>query len=47
MEEDLDLSLLLARQAVALHDTPQTRGYLLDSLLRHPAAIGTMHTGNE
>jgi WD40 repeat protein/tRNA A-37 threonylcarbamoyl transferase component Bud32 len=43
VEEELDLSLLLARQAVAIDDTPQTRGYLLADLLRAPAAIGIMH----
>jgi WD40 repeat protein/tRNA A-37 threonylcarbamoyl transferase component Bud32 len=43
VEEDLDLSLLLARQAVALADSPQTRGYLLAALRRSPAAIGIMH----
>src|SRR5439155_20720687 len=43
VEEDLDLSLLLARQAVAIADTAQTRGYLLAALRRSPAAIGIMH----
>jgi WD40 repeat protein/serine/threonine protein kinase len=43
VEEDLDLSLLLARQAVAIEDSPQTRGYLLAALRRAPAAIGIMH----
>jgi WD40 repeat protein len=43
VEDDLDLSLLLARQAVAIDDTLQTRGYLLAALLRAPAAIGIMH----
>ncbi len=43
VEEDLDLSLLLARQAVAIDDSPQTHGYLLDTLQRSPAAIGIMH----
>lgn len=43
VEEDLDLSLLLARQAVAIDDSPQTRGYLLATLQRSPAAIGIMH----
>ena len=42
VEEDLDLSLLLARQAVAIDDSPQTRGYLLAALRRRPAAIGIM-----
>ncbi|MDH4176701.1 MAG: hypothetical protein OEV72_03905, partial [Thermoleophilia bacterium] len=43
VEEDLDLSLLLSRQAVAIDDSPQTRGYLLAALQRSPAAIGIMH----
>jgi tRNA A-37 threonylcarbamoyl transferase component Bud32 len=43
VEEDLDLSLLLARQAVAIEDSPQTRGYLLAALRRAPAAMGIMH----
>jgi WD40 repeat protein len=43
IEEDLDLSLLLARQAVAIDDSPQTRGYLLATLQSRPAAIGIMH----
>jgi WD40 repeat protein/tRNA A-37 threonylcarbamoyl transferase component Bud32 len=43
VEDDLDRSLLLARQAVAIDETPQTRGYLLAALRRAPAAIGIMH----
>jgi WD40 repeat protein/tRNA A-37 threonylcarbamoyl transferase component Bud32 len=43
VEEDLDRSLLLARQAVAIDDSPQTRSYLFSELLRSPAAIGIMH----
>jgi WD40 repeat protein len=43
VEEDLDLSLLLARQAVAIDESPLTRGYLLATLRRNPAAIGIMH----
>jgi WD40 repeat protein/tRNA A-37 threonylcarbamoyl transferase component Bud32 len=43
VEEDLDLSLLLARQAVAIDDSPQTRGYLLADLLKAPKAVGIMH----
>ena len=43
VENDLDLSLLLARQAIAIDDTPQTRGSLLAALPRAPAAIGIMH----
>jgi WD40 repeat protein/DNA-binding SARP family transcriptional activator len=38
-EPRLDRSLLLARQGVALDDSLATRGYLLDALLRGPAAI--------
>ena len=47
VEEDLDLSLLLARQAVAIDDTPQTRGYLLATLRSRPAAVGIMHGGGD
>ncbi len=43
VEDDLDLSLLLARQAIAIDDSPQTRGYLLATLRSRPAAIGIMH----
>jgi WD40 repeat protein/tRNA A-37 threonylcarbamoyl transferase component Bud32 len=43
VEEDLDRSLLLARQAVAIDDSPQTRSYLLSDLLRVPAVTGVMH----
>ena len=45
VEEDLDRSLLLARQAVAIDDTPQTRSTLLASLLRSGAAIGIVNAG--
>ena len=41
VEEDLDRSLLLARQAVAIDDSPQTRSYLLSDLLRAPAVTGS------
>ena len=41
VEEDLDRSLLLARQAVAIDDSPQTRGYLLAALLRGPRRSGS------
>jgi WD40 repeat protein len=47
VEDDLDLSLLLARQAVEIDDSPQTRSYLLADLLRSPQAIGIMHWGGE
>ena len=43
VEEDLDLSLLLARQAVAIDDSPQTRGYLLDDLQRSQAVVRILH----
>jgi len=43
VEEYLDLGLLLARQAVAVSDTPQTRASLLTVLAKAPAAIGMMH----
>jgi WD40 repeat protein/tRNA A-37 threonylcarbamoyl transferase component Bud32 len=43
VEEDLDRSLLLARQAVAIDDSPQTRSYLLSDLLRASAVTGIMH----
>ncbi len=45
VEEDLDRSLLLARQAVAIDDTAQTRSTLLASLRRSPAAIGIINVG--
>jgi WD40 repeat protein/DNA-binding SARP family transcriptional activator len=38
----LDRSLLLARQAVSLTDSPDTRSNLLAALLRSPAAIGVL-----
>jgi WD40 repeat protein len=41
-ENDLDRSLLLARQGIALDDSAQTRGNLLASLIKSPAAIGVM-----
>jgi WD40 repeat protein/tRNA A-37 threonylcarbamoyl transferase component Bud32 len=44
LEENLDLSLLLARQATAIADSVQTRGYLFAALLRSPKAIGIMHS---
>ena len=47
VEEDLDRSLLLARQAVAIDDSPQTRSYLLSDLLRAPAVTGVMQGESE
>jgi WD40 repeat protein len=41
-EDDLDRALLLARQGVALHDSPQTRSSLLAALLRSPATVGVL-----
>jgi WD40 repeat protein len=38
--KDLDLSLLLARQGLALDDSPATRSNLLAALNRSPGAIG-------
>jgi WD40 repeat protein len=43
VEEDLPRSLLLARQAVAIDDSPRTRSYLFADLLRAPAVAGVMH----
>ena len=43
-EDDLDRSLLLAREGVALDDSPQTRSNLLAALLKSPAAIGVMQS---
>ncbi len=43
VEEDLDVSLLLARQAVAIDDSPQTRSYLFADLGRFPAVAGVMY----
>ena len=40
--DDLDLSLLLAREGVTLHDTAQTRGALLAALLKSPATTGVI-----
>jgi WD40 repeat protein len=42
-EKDGIASLLLARQAVELDDSAQTRSALLAALQREPAAIATMH----
>ena len=42
VEPDLDRSLLLARQGVAIDDSLQTRSNLLAALMRSPAAIGVM-----
>ena len=47
VEDDLDRSLLLARQAVAIDRSPQTRSYLLQVLLRSPKADGIMHGRTE
>ena len=46
VEDDLDRSLLLARQGVALDDSLQTRGNLLAALMRSPAAIGVVRVGD-
>ena len=44
VEEDLDRSLLLARQAVEIDDTPQNRGSLLADLQRVAPVVGIMHS---
>jgi WD40 repeat protein/DNA-binding SARP family transcriptional activator len=41
-EDEIDRSVLLARQAVAIDDTLERRGDLLAALLRNPAAIAVM-----
>ncbi|HEU4354033.1 MAG TPA: BTAD domain-containing putative transcriptional regulator [Actinomycetota bacterium] len=46
-DEDLALSLLLARQAVAIDDSAQTRSYLFTALRRFPAVAGVMHGGSD
>jgi WD40 repeat protein/DNA-binding SARP family transcriptional activator len=45
IQPPLDLSLLLAREAVNIDDSLATRSYLLASLLRAPAAIAIAHEG--
>lgn len=45
IQPPLDLSLLLAREAVDIDDSLTTRGYLLAALLRAPAAIAIAHEG--
>jgi WD40 repeat protein/DNA-binding SARP family transcriptional activator len=45
IQPPLDLSLLLAREAVNLDDSLATRGYLLAALLRAPAAVAVAHEG--
>jgi WD40 repeat protein/DNA-binding SARP family transcriptional activator len=42
VEDDLDRSLLLARQGMALDDSLQTQSNLLAALLKSPAAIGVL-----
>ena len=41
-DASLDRGMLLARQGVALDDSVQTRGNLLATLLKNPAAIGVL-----
>ncbi|MFL5951769.1 MAG: BTAD domain-containing putative transcriptional regulator [Gaiellaceae bacterium] len=45
IQPPLDLSLLLAREAVSIDDSLASRGYLLAALLRAPAAIAIAHEG--
>ena len=42
-EPRVDLAMLLARQSVALDDTPETEGTLLATLLRSPAVVSTFN----
>ena len=44
-QDHLDLALLLAREAVNLDDSVETRGALLTSLLRAPQATGVFDVG--
>jgi WD40 repeat protein len=43
--DEIDRSLLLARQGVALEDSVQTRGNLLGALLKSPAVTGILPVG--
>lgn len=43
LKDDLDRSLLLARESVNQYDSVTTRGNLLAALVRRPAAIGLLH----
>lgn len=43
VEDNLELALLLARQAIEVDERPETRGSLLAVLLREPKAVGIMH----
>ena len=43
VEDELDLSLLLAREAFAMEDSSDTRSTLLASLLKAPGAIRVLH----
>ena len=45
VEEELDRSLLLARQGIAIERSAPTRGNLLAALLRSPAAVGVTGRG--
>ena len=47
VEDDLDRSLLLARQGVALDNSAQTGGNLLAALLKSPAALGILRGDDE
>ena len=47
LEDELDRSLLLARQAVAMDDSVHTRSNLLAALVRAPAVIGVLHGPGE
>jgi WD40 repeat protein len=46
LDPQLDRALLLAGQGVALDDSARTRGNLLGTLLRSPAAVGVIRAGS-
>jgi WD40 repeat protein len=47
VEPLLDRSLLLAREAVRLEDSPETRSNLLAALMRSPAALAVAHPSGQ
>lgn len=47
VDDRLDRSLLLAQAGRALDDSVATRGRLLSALVRHPAALGVLSSGDD
>ena len=43
VEEDAGLALVLAREAVHIYDSPETRSALFSTLIRTPAIVGRMY----